>query len=84
MRPLRMKKRPGTTTSKMILNPEFPEDGLKQSMLNTRVLLSAPDLSHAKGAEEDAITEACQLHWVAEAIRYAYPDAKLLFDGKNF
>jgi len=50
-----------------------PDDGFKRSTLNYRVLLSSPDLSQAKGVEEDAVIETRRLHWVAEAVQYAYP-----------
>ena len=66
------------TTSKLILNPEFPYDGLRTSMLKPTEQLTRSVIFNHPGNQADSYTEQCQLHWIAEAIAYAIPKVKEL------
>jgi len=72
------------TTSKLILNPEFPHSGLYTSMLKPAVKLTQNAIFNHPVNKGDSYMLQCQLHWIAEAIVYVFLKAKELDLLDNF
>ena len=53
---LNQSKHLSATTSKLILNPELPEGGLRNSMLNSSVQLTRETIFNHPGNQKDSIT----------------------------
>ncbi len=72
------------TSALLVLCPEFPATGLKQSMFNPSQLLSLDEILTAPGLQRDDI--ACQIstYFIMTAVRTLHPEAvNLIFNNTD-